>query len=51
MGMGVVVMGIYSDVYDDRDYGYDAFDCGKFKYRGHGGDGNGDVMAMMAVIS
>ena len=44
-------MGIYSDVYDDGDYGYDdEFDDGKFNYRGHGGDGHGDVM-VMAVIS
>ena len=45
-----MVMGISSDVYDDGDYGYEEFDDGKFKYRGHGGDGHGDVM-VMAVIS
>ena len=28
--MVIVVMGIYSDVYDDGDYGYDAFDDSKF---------------------
>ena len=39
-----MVMGIYSDVYD-------AFDDGKFNYRGPGGDGHGDVMVMAAVIS
>ena len=51
MGMVIVVIGIYSDVYNyDGDYGYDAFDDGKFKYRGHGGDGHGHVM-LMAVIS
>ena len=47
-GDGDVVMGIYSDVYDD--YGYDVFDDGKFNYRGHGDDGQCDVM-VMAVIS
>ena len=30
---------------------YDAFDDGKFHYRGHGDDGYGDVMVMAAVIS
>ena len=48
MGMVISVMGIYSDVYDD--YGYDVFDDGNFNYRGHGGDGQCDVM-VMAVIS
>ena len=44
MGMVIVVMGIYSDVYDVGDYGHDAFDDGQFKnYRGHGGDGHGEV--------
>ena len=46
-----MVMGIYSDVYDDRDYGYDALDDGKFNYRGHGVYGHRDVMVMAVVIS
>ena len=49
MGMVIAVMGIYSDVCDDCDYGHDAFDDGKFNYRGHGGDGRGDVMVMADI--
>ena len=47
--MVIVVMGIYIDVYDDDDYGYDVFDDGKFSFRGHGGDGHGDVMVMTVI--
>ena len=47
-----MMMGIHSDVYDDGDYGHDAFDDGKFNnYRGHGGDGHGHVMLMAVSIS
>ena len=50
MGMVIVVMVIYSDVYDDDDYGLGfVWWWGEFNYRGHGGDGH-DVL-MMTVIS